>query len=133
MFYDFSFTIPANTSQDSPKRYKCKLTHGVIHRIEIGFPPGCAGLAGLKINEGLHQLWPTNPEGAFNTDGYTIVINEYYELYRAPYMLTLIGWNDDDTYPHTLEVRFGILPQEIIAPEETFIQAFKKLLKRLRL
>ncbi len=133
MFYDFSFQIPANTTQKSPTELRCKLTHGIIHRIEIAFPAGCAGLAHLQIKEGLHQLWPTNPEGSFNTDGYTIVVNEFQELYRSPYTVTLVGWNDDDTYSHTLEIRFGILPKQILAPEETFIAAFKKLLTRLRL
>ena len=133
MYYDFSFTIPANTAQENPLEQECKLTHGIIHRVEIAFPSGCAGLAHIQIKEGLHQLWPTNPEGSFNTDNFTVLINEFQELYRAPFTLTLLGWNEDDTYPHTLEIRFGILPERILAPEETFIAAFKKLLKRLRL
>ncbi len=133
MFYDFSFTIPINTTKDSPFRQNIKLTHGIIHRVEIGFPSGCAGLAHLRFKDGLHQLWPTNPDGDFNTDNYTIAFNEYHEFFRAPYILTLVGWNLDDTYPHTLEIRLGILPVEVLAPEETFIQAFKKLLARLRL
>lgn len=133
MFYDVSFEIPANTTKASPKKQDVKLTHGVIHRIEIGFPRGCAGLAHLGIRRGLHQVWPTNPQGSFNTDGYTIPINEYYELVTEPYILTLVGWNLDDTYPHTLEVRFGILSAKVLLPQETFIEQFKKLFKRLRI
>ena len=133
MFYDYTFAIPANTAEANPERFDCKLTHGVIHKVEVGFPAGCAGLAHLKILQGLHQVWPTNPEGSFNTDNFTISFNEYYELTEPPYILTLSGYNEDDTYPHTIEVRFAILPARILLPEETFIQAFKKLLKRLRL
>lgn len=133
MYYDFSFAIPANTTKASPKELDVKLTHGVIHRIEVGFPPGCAGLAHLQIRRGLHQVWPTNPQGSFNTDGYTIPINEYYELATEPYILTLVGWNLDDTYPHTLEVRFGILSAKVLLPQENFIEQFKKLFKRLRI
>lgn len=133
MYYDFSFTIPANTAQALPHTEDVKLTHGVVHRVEIGFPKGCAGLAHLQIRRGLHQVWPTNPAGSFNTDGYTIPINEYYKLFAEPYILTLVGWNLDDTFPHTLEVRFGILPEKVLMPEETFIAAFKKLLARLRI
>ncbi|GAI41384.1 unnamed protein product, partial [marine sediment metagenome] len=40
MYYDFSFTIPANTAKASPHTEDVKLGHGVIHRLEIGFPPG---------------------------------------------------------------------------------------------
>jgi len=133
MYYDFSFTIPANTLKKSPTELEVKLTSGVIHRVEIGFPSGCAGLVNLAIRKGLHQVWPTNPDGAFNTNDYTITINEFYPLTTAPYKLTLQGWSLDDTYPHTIEVRFALLPPEVLYPEETFIEAFKKLMKRLRL
>lgn len=114
MFYDVSFTISANTAKSAPREERVKLTHGVIHRVEIGFPDNCAGLAHLQIREGGHQVWPTNPQGSFNTDGYTIVIDDYYELFEEPYTLTLVGWNLDDTYDHTLEVRFGVLPAWVL-------------------
>lgn len=115
MFYDVSFTIPANTTKAAPTELDVKLTHGVVHRVEIGFPSGCAGLAHLQIRNALNQVWPTNPEGDFNTDDYTIPIDDYYELFEEPYILTLVGWNLDDTYSHTLEVRLGILPPEVLS------------------
>lgn len=133
MFYDFSFTIPANTPQKTPEQLRVKLTNGIIHRVEVAFPAGCAGLVYTTINEGLHQHWPTNPDGTFNSDNFTIAFNEFLELTRRPYILTLVGWNLDDTYGHTLEIRIGVLPIDVLMPEETFIQAFKKLLARLRL
>ena len=116
MYYDVSFTIPANTAKIAPEEQHVKLTHGVIHRVEIGFPSGCAGLAHLQIYEGGHQVWPANRQGSFNTDDYTIPIDDHYELFEEPYILTLVGWNLDDTYDHTLEVRFGILPPELLMP-----------------
>ena len=114
MYYDISFAIPSDTTQAAPEELQVKLCHGVIHRIEIGFPTGCAGLVYLQIREGLHQVWPSNRQGSFNTNGYTIPIDDYYELYEEPYILTLVGWNLDDTYDHKLEVRFGILPAWLI-------------------
>jgi hypothetical protein len=114
VYYDVSFTIPANTAESAPQEEQVKLTHGVLHRVEIGFPSGCAGLAHLQLWRGGHQVWPTNPGGSFNTDDYTIPIDDYYELFEEPYILTLVGWNLDDTYNHTLEVRFGILPLSVI-------------------
>jgi len=114
VYYDVSFTIPANTTKAAPQEQDVKLTHGVVHRVEIGFPSGCAGLAHLQIRRGSHQVWPTNPQGSFNTDDYIIPIDDYYELFEEPYILTLVGWNLDDTYDHTLEVRFGILPLVVV-------------------
>ena len=133
MFYDFSFTIPANTTKASPHEEAVKLCHGVIHRIEIGFPRGCAGLVHLQIREALHQHWPTNPQGSFRTDGYTIAFNDHLKFTRRPYKLTLSGWNLDDTYDHTLEVRIGILLQEALMPERPFTPIVRRITERLGL
>lgn len=116
MYYDVSFTIPANTAEAAPQEQQVKLAHGVIHRVEIGFPSGCAGLAHFQIRHGLYQVWPTNAQGSFNTDDYTIPIDDHYDLFEEPYILTLVGWNLDDTYDHTLEVRIGILPPGMLMP-----------------
>lgn len=133
MFYDFSFTIPLNTPKNEPEELQVKLTRGIIHRVEIGFPAGPRHMVHVAIRKGLHQQWPTNPQGSFNSENFTIVINEFYPLLTKPYILTLQGWSPDTAYQHTIELRFGILPAEVLLPEETFMQAFKKLLARLRL
>jgi len=112
VYYDFSFTIPANTAKASPLEQDIKLTHGIIHRVEVGFPRGCAGLAHIQLKQAIHQLWPTNVQGSFNTDDFTIAFNEDQEFYTEPYILTLVGWNLDDTYDHTLEVRIGIFQNQ---------------------
>jgi hypothetical protein len=33
-----------------------------------------------------------------------------YDLLNEPFELYLIGWNEDDTYPHTVTVRFDMTP-----------------------
>jgi len=110
VYYDVPLTIPANTPDLTPEDLEVKLTHGVIHRVEVEFPKYCAGLAYLQIYHMGHQVWPTNPGGAFNTDDYIIVIDDYFELLGPPYVLKLRGWNLDDTYSHTITVRFGMYP-----------------------
>jgi hypothetical protein len=129
MFYDFAITIPANTPKASPVVTELKLTAGVIHRVEIQFPAGCMGLAHIAINDGLHQLLPTNPDGDFASDDYVIPIDEYYPMPGGDYILTARGWNMDDTYPHTLSVRIGILSGDVIAPLSGLGGALKKFLK----
>ena len=133
MYYDYAFTIPANTTQTAPTTQACHLCHGVIHRVEIDFPYGCAGLVHLQILHALHQLWPTNPEGAFNADDFVIGYNEHHALADTPPILTLQGWNLDDTFDHTLQVRFGILPYAVLLPETGLANVLKKLTRRLRL
>lgn len=133
MFYDYSFEIPANTTEARPERQDISLTHGIINRVEVGFPGGCVGMVHLIIRHGLHQLWPTNPDGSFNANRYNIPFSEYYPLLTEPYILNLYGWSPGTAHNHTLEIRIGILPEEVLMPEVTFISAFKKLLTRLRL
>lgn len=133
MYHDVSFTIPANTAETVPEEQQVKLSHGIIHRVEVGFPRGCAGLAHLRIRDGLHQVWPTNPQGSFNSDDYTIPIDDRYELFDEPFILTLVGWNYDDTFDHTLEVRIGILPAEYFKPQDQVTPLLTKLLKAFRI
>jgi hypothetical protein len=108
MYYVFSLTIPANTTQQDPERQVCQLTHGVIKKVAVAFPPGPKGLAHLVIRHWEHQAWPTNPEASFAWDNYTIEFDEEFELDTAPYTLTLEGWNEDDTHEHTITVRVGV-------------------------
>lgn len=114
MLYDFALIIAASTTEASPTEQELKLTYGVIHRVEIEFPPGCAGLAHIALDYGKHQVWPTNPERSFASDNHVIAWNDHLPLSYAPFTLKLRGWNEDDTYPHTITVRIGILPPEAL-------------------
>jgi hypothetical protein len=108
MLYVHALTIPANTAVGDPVTYDLKLTHGILHRVEVEFPPLCAGLAHLVVERFGSQLWPTNPDGDLASDGYTIAWDEDYELTEAPYSIKLRGWNEDDTYPHTITLRVAL-------------------------
>ncbi|GAI16227.1 unnamed protein product, partial [marine sediment metagenome] len=39
----------------------------------------------------------------------TIKWDEYHELFHMPALFTLLGYNEDDTFPHTPIIRFEIL------------------------
>ena len=109
MFYDFAILVPVNTSESSPAEQDLKLTHGIIHRIEVQFPIGTLALAHCRLEHHSFGELPTNPSGSFATDGYTIPIDEYLEFFAEPYIIRATCWNDDDTYPHTITVRIGML------------------------
>jgi len=109
VFYSFDLEILANTLATAPKELEVNLTWGVITEVEIRFPPRCVGLAKVKILERRHQLWPTNLDEWFYGDDETIKWDEYHELFVMPSIFTLLGYNDDDTYPHTPIIRFEIL------------------------
>ena len=129
MFYDFAVTIPAGTTEDDPVEQVLKLTHGVIHRVEVEFPAGCRGYAHLVLLHEEHQLYPTNPDEDFNAEGYTIPIDDYFPLTTEPYSLKAVGWAPDASYNHTITVRIGILPEEIVTPYKETESLFQKFFK----
>jgi len=116
VIYRFSISTPKNTPFINRKRTELRLTAGIINQVNFTFPPGCAGLLHLTINHGLYQIWPTNPEESFATDGETISFEEFYELKTEPFTLVAFTWNEDDTYDHTVIVRIGLLPRTVFPP-----------------
>lgn len=133
MFYNHELTITANTDQDNVVEETVKLTHGVITYVEVEFPPGCAGLVYCYIRRALHQVWPTNPEGKFRTDGRAIVWNDYYEMFEAPLELIVGGWNEDDTFPHAITFRFEITSKEIAERGKTTASVLTAVRTMLRI
>lgn len=129
MFYDFAVTIPHGRTKASPLEQVLKLTHGIIHRVEIEFPAGCRGYASLVLKHEEHQLYPTNPDEAFNGEGYTIPIDDYFPLTTEPYSLKAVGWAPDAIYDHTITVRVGILSEEELQPMKETTSLFQKFFK----
>lgn len=109
MIYVHRHTIPPNTEESDPLEYTLKLTYGIIHKVSIGFPRGCSGLAHLKIFRLEHQIFPTNTEGSFAFDGTNIEWQDHYEILGKPYNVLLVGWNNDTLFAHTITVRLAIV------------------------
>lgn len=109
MFYDFAITIPKGTKEDEPVEEELNLTHGIIHRVEVEFYPGPRRYVWVKIFHREHQLWPTNLDGAFRSDAYTIAFDEYEEMFEPPYTLLVRGYSPYADYPHVVVVRIGIM------------------------
>ena len=114
MIYSFAISTPANTAKADRQSTNLKLTQGVIHQVDFVFPTGCAGLLYAAVNYGLHQVWPTNPDEYFHTDGETISFREHYELVFVPFIMSVSTYNLDDTYAHSVIIRLGILPRKYI-------------------
>jgi len=130
MFYEFAISVPKSTTQGTPKTQKLRLAHGVIHRVEVQFPIGTQALAHARLEHHSFGGLPTNPQGNFCSDGYIIPVDEYLEFFSAPYEVTAILWNDDDTYAHTITFRFGIWESKIAV---FIMSVFKGLAKFLKM
>lgn len=113
MFYRYSLTVPASTPATAPATKTMYLAHGIIHQVEVSFPPGCAALVHAAIFRFEHQAWPTNPDSEFAWDDYTVrITQEDFGLIHRPYTLSLRAWSEDATFPHTIVCRIGIKTPE---------------------
>ena len=129
MFYDFAISIPAGTLESSPVEEVLELNEGIIHRVEVEFYPGPRRYVWVKIFRHEHQLWPTNPDGSFKTDAYSIAFDEYYELKGEPLQLLVRGYSPDADYPHVVTIRIGILESKMAILLLHALQGLMKLFK----
>ena len=127
MFYDFAITIPADTLEAAPVTQVLKLTYGVIHEIDVLYPPGPHAMVKLRIKTNGHQLIPTNPDGYLASDDEVVRIPEYYQLFEAPYSLKAIAYSPGTTYPHTLAIRIGVLLPDVLNPPTKWQMIIQKI------
>jgi len=105
MFFEHDINIPKNTSQESYHSELLRLTRGIIKRVDINFPSGCAGLVGVRLFKDSQQVIPSNYPKWIETDGETIPILSSIDLSQIPYELEFQAYNLDDTFNHTIRVR----------------------------
>lgn len=110
MIFVEHLTIPANTPSDSPVDATLDIIRGRITLVSVQFPPGVNALAHLVVRWGAYQLFPSNQSGDFSTGGETIPWDESLDVDAEPLKLTLIGWNEDTTYDHTITLRVVMQP-----------------------
>ncbi|GAI44797.1 unnamed protein product, partial [marine sediment metagenome] len=60
--YSEKLTIPANTSESKPIPANIILKQKYITKMEVGFPDGCNYLVEIKIQYGIKQFWPEDPD-----------------------------------------------------------------------
>jgi len=88
-----------------------RIARGIITKIEVQFPSGCAGTTHVQICHGLHQIFPKNPDGDIASDKETISSMESLEILTPPYVLKAWTWNTSTLYDHTVNVRVEVIPK----------------------
>ena len=134
MFYVKDISTPANTSRLSPVVSDIKVWSGVIHRVEVVFPPGPSGLLHVTIWHGGHQVYPSTEGMNFAGDNESSEFNDFYPLPLGFNTITVKTYNEDDTYAHTCRVRFGVLPRWLVDPTLQFrriSENFATLIRRI--
>ena len=110
MQFTYDIEIQPETGENDPIREITKLCYGVLKRVQIDFPWGCAGLVGIRILHYEHQLFPTNPTKWFIGNEISISFECNYPIIRGWNEFKVEGYNEDDFYSHTPVVGFNVLP-----------------------
>ena len=128
MIYAYDITTVANTTQSSPKRTTLKVTKGLVYQVEVEFPPGPLGYCHVSIHDGGYQIWPSNSEFDFHGDNGYITFPDTYLKLVAPFEFTAVTWNEDDTWPHTIHIRLGMVSDEVFMARFLPSLSFDKML-----
>jgi len=114
MLFQADITIEVGKTKADPETEILKIAHGIITNIIVQIPAGHRALSHLVILHHEHQIAPSTEGMDIHGNFFPVEWGEYYESYQPPYELKLVGWNDDDTYPHTFTVYVAILPRKAI-------------------
>lgn len=89
-------------------REEVSLYPGICTLIEVVFPPGPAGLVGVRALQGLHQLIPESNKLWLTGDDTTYPHGSPVDLITGSKILRVEGYNTDETYSHTIIFRFTV-------------------------
>ncbi len=128
MIFSADITIPANTTKAAPKTVLLGISKGVITKFMVRPRQGHAALAHLVIRYNEGQIAPSTEGMDLHGDADPIDWEDHIEVLRRPYELKLVGWNDDDTYPHTFTV-FVVILQEAELQSSAIVRAISGLLR----
>ena len=116
MQYVKEITFSSGGSSTNQTSANIKAAKGIIHKIELVFPAGCAGLVHIQLFTGGHPIAPSTFGQTYSAENEIILIPEFTELRSDFNTITISGWNEDDTYDHTIRVRIYVLPKEVLLP-----------------
>jgi hypothetical protein len=108
MVYAATITLPAGGSQADPVTHLLSIAPGLIWLFECDFPPGCCGLAHVQVFDGSYQVFPATPNESFHGDAAPVHLDDLYMKSSPPNELVIKGWNEDEEWDHTLQIRVGV-------------------------
>ena len=133
MWYVLEDTVPANTAEGNARETKIRVHGGILHSIIVTIPPGSANLVHAQLKHASYFILPRNEDLSIEGEHVNVNYREWHKMQASLNTLTMVAWNDDDTYDHKVRMLLGVLPKEVMEQEEnviksirTFIRLFKR-------
>jgi len=129
LLFTFDVKVPANTPKTSPKKVTLKLKKGVLTKVVVLIPDGHQALAHLRILDGATPVIPWGEDQWIH--GNRMLLDWYpnYELAFEPAGLVAVGYNEDDTYPHTFYLYMWVEKQPTQPDWRLFERAARAVLR----
>lgn len=109
MNYVVDMTIPLDTAKADMERQEIRLPKGVVKKVSIYFPWGCAGMVSIVVFEYEHQVWPTQHEKYYRGNEVLIEFPEDHDLPDEWNLFSVRGWSPGTEYEHTPIVSITVL------------------------
>lgn len=130
MLYAKHVTFPFGQTEATKTIEHFHISKGWIYRAWLIFPPGCAGLVKVRLLHQGHPIIPINKSDYVKADNYTFELPMYFPVPTEPFRVTFEGWNEDDTFNHTITLMLLVLPKNVILPvgaTEGIMESLKSL------
>lgn len=131
MFYTKEITVSANTAEADADETSLPVSHGIITWISFRPRPGHVGLCHCQVFYHDIQICPFTRTEDLHGDTFPIEWNEFIEVFTEPFELRIKSWNEDDTYDHTYDISFVILPKVAVLAV-SIVEAIEKMLSQIR-
>ena len=100
-----------------------------MHTIYVTIPPGSAALVHAQLRASSYFILPRNEDKSIVGEHVNVPYSEWLELKSAENDLTLVTWNEDDTYAHDVRMLIGVLPKVVAAAEEDYIKTLRQFMR----
>lgn len=104
----FKLTIQPNITESNPTRLSFDIGRAQISTMKVSIPDGHKYLAHFQTRTRGRIIIPEFGSGELWVVGNDMTVNiippQPIILDGPPYEITLIGWNEDDTYPHSFHL-----------------------------
>jgi len=128
--YFTKLKIPANTPVDKPVTADVKVEGEVLAELAYLIPPGWWALAHFAVFYGIKQNYPAEAGTWATGDNLYRPVPLRWHLPEPKTTLTIKGYNQDETYPHTVYLWLLTKPEEEALPWR-ILADFVKILKQL--
>ena len=103
-----------------------------MHTIYALIPPGSADTTHFQLRRGSYYILPRDSDKSISGELLNIPFKEWYELKAYENQLTMLTWNEDDTYSHKVRLLIGILPKKTMEMEEEIIKDLRTFIRLFR-